>query len=256
MSKSNCTTIRRELDEVTLGEDCSAEALQHLSECSQCREFNQKQTRLRQIVRSLGTVSAPPDFDFRLRSRLAAENANSSGRIATNFWVLGQRSVAVATALMVLVAALAALVLVRHLANRNRGTSVISEQKNTPGELVPILSKTPDQLAKREDGPMQTAVTVGTVSRPPKYRLNSREFRLKRATIAEDFSGERAPIVRVPNSLTPNDAIFPVDASQQSLKVSLFDGRGNPRTISLPTVTFGSQRVLANTNSLSAKGVW
>jgi hypothetical protein len=49
--------------------------------------------------------------------------------------------------------------------------------------------------------------------------------------------------------------VFQIDASLQSVTVSLDDGRGNERTISFPTVTFGSQRVLANGNQFAPKGV-
>jgi hypothetical protein len=50
--------------------------------------------------------------------------------------------------------------------------------------------------------------------------------------------------------------VFPIDASLQSLKFSLDDGRGNARTISVPTISFGSQRVLQNANQFAPKGVW
>ena len=69
MRKNNCEVIRQELDELMLSETGSARVVEHLRECAACHEFNEKQTRLRQIVGSLGTVSAPPDFDFRLRAR-------------------------------------------------------------------------------------------------------------------------------------------------------------------------------------------
>ena len=68
MKERQCEVIRCELDELTLGDEGSTAVTQHLRECGECREFHQKQTRLRQIVGSLGPVEAPPDFDFRLRA--------------------------------------------------------------------------------------------------------------------------------------------------------------------------------------------
>ena len=41
MRKNNCEVIRRELDELMLDEACSAAALAHLKECSECREFQE-----------------------------------------------------------------------------------------------------------------------------------------------------------------------------------------------------------------------
>src|SRR5258705_4756850 len=78
MRNTNCNAIRRELDEIMLGESNSATVLLHLQQCSDCQEFHQRRTKLRQLVGSLGTVEAPADFDFRLRARLANEKPGSA----------------------------------------------------------------------------------------------------------------------------------------------------------------------------------
>ena len=59
MRENNCEVVRRELDELTMGEACSTAATEHLRDCASCREFYEQQTKLRQIVGSLGTVEAP-----------------------------------------------------------------------------------------------------------------------------------------------------------------------------------------------------
>ena len=97
MRKNNCGVVRQELDELMLDEACSTSAAEHLRECAGCREFHQQQTKLRQIVGSLGTVSAPADFDFRLRARLA--NDSSSAVLA--YWPFARRGFALATVLLV-----------------------------------------------------------------------------------------------------------------------------------------------------------
>jgi hypothetical protein len=58
--------------------------------------------------------------------------------------------------------------------------------------------------------------------------------------------------------LNSNEGVaFPIEASYQSLKVSIDNGRGSSRTISLPTVSFGSQRALLQDASIaSARGAW
>src|SRR5262245_5192619 len=111
MRKNICEAIRRELDELNLDETCSTAAIEHLRDCGACREFHEKQTKLRQIVGSLGTVAAPADFDFRLRARLANESSSASG---FNFvaWPVLRRGVAAAA--MVIVFATGAL-LVRNV---------------------------------------------------------------------------------------------------------------------------------------------
>jgi hypothetical protein len=250
MSKSICTTIRRELDEMTLSEDCGGEVARHLIDCDQCRDFHQKQTKLRQIVGSLGTVSAPPDFDFRLRSRLANENSNSRFHLTSRFLTFGQRSVAAATALALLVAA---VVLVRHLANRNSVAPTVVEKVE-----VPPVAPAEKQFDRRElvakEGTQGTASTTSPVNDSSAgKRIVGSGLRPKRQMAVLEQSSEGAKVV---GGAKPLETIFPIDASQQSLRVSLFDARGNPRTISLPPVSFGSQRVVPTTASFAPKGVW
>src|SRR5215510_2423926 len=92
-----------------LDDGYSAAAAEHLRECAACREFQEQQTKLRQIVGSLGTVSAPADFDFRLRARLANESN------ASVYWLFLKRGFAFAALLLVF--AIAA-VLMRNVMNR------------------------------------------------------------------------------------------------------------------------------------------
>jgi len=252
MSKSICTTIQRELDEMALSEQCNA-AFEHLAQCDECRDYHQKGAKLREIVGSLGTVSAPPDFEIRLRSRLARGN-NSLRTPFINSWFLSQRGAALATVLVILIGG---AILVSQRSKRNAaGPSVAeSHQAPTPASgAVPKENSNP-VVAVREEHNTSTveAAPVGVF-------INKRTLpstpRNKRNTVAADFSSLQAPVIQGSQSLTSNDAIFPVDASQQSLKVSLLDGRGNRKTISLPTVTFGSQRVVPASTSYAPKGVW
>jgi len=96
MRKTNCKLIRRELDELMLGETWSAAATEHLRECAECREFHVQQTKLRKIVGSLGTVEAPADFDFRLRARLAKDAGS-----APIYWRLVRSGLVVAATVII-----------------------------------------------------------------------------------------------------------------------------------------------------------
>src|SRR5689334_14944904 len=101
MRETKCETVRRELEELMLGDDCSMRATEHLRECGDCREFHQKQTKLRQIVGSLGTVAAPADFDFRLRARLANESSSAASPFSFVAWPVLQRGFAAVAVLIV-----------------------------------------------------------------------------------------------------------------------------------------------------------
>jgi hypothetical protein len=86
--------------------------------------------------------------------------------------------------------------------------------------------------------------------------ISNNKPRIKPRQVASaDFSSQVAPTVSADSSFE-TEQVFPIDASQQSLRVSLFDKKGNPKTISLPTVSFGSQRVVPTAASYAPKGVW
>src|SRR3569832_521841 len=115
MRENNCEVVRRELVVLTIGETCSTAATEHLRECASCREFHEQQTKLRQIVGSLGTVEAPADFDFRLRARLAQGNGS------VVYWPFARRGLAVAAtvALFILGAVVVRIVMKKPAAVNN-----------------------------------------------------------------------------------------------------------------------------------------
>jgi hypothetical protein len=80
------------------------------------------------------------------------------------------------------------------------------------------------------------------------------EFRKRSlATIDSSFRGAEVINGTEPVSVS---AAFPIDASLQSFKVSMDDGRGNARTISVPTISFGSQRIVQGANQFAPKRDW
>jgi hypothetical protein len=241
MRKNNCEVIRQELDELMPGEACSTAATEHLRECVSCREFDEQQTKLRQIVGSLGTVEAPPDFDFRLRARLAQSNASWV------YWPFARWGLAAAAMVVVF---LVGVVVVRSVMNRPGPVNNVAQQPQTP--VVPDITPS----VKEEKKPEQTVAVVSEDS--PLIRKSDRrprnDFRKRpMATIDSAFG-----VARVINGAQPVglSAAFPIDASPQTFTVSLEDGRGNARTISVPTISFGSQRIGQNANQLAPKRVW
>ena len=68
-----CRMVRREIDESELNVRLSDQIQAHMASCPSCRAFRDERTRLRQLVGSLEPVTAPADFDLRLRARIAAE---------------------------------------------------------------------------------------------------------------------------------------------------------------------------------------
>jgi len=245
MNKNNCEVIRQELDELMLGETISPAAVDHLRECAECREFNKKQTRLRQIVGNLGTVSAPPDFDFRLRARLA-NDANSA---SFHFWPVVRRGLAFVAVLLVFVVG---AMLVRNVFNRPKENQLATDQHNT----APAPAPQPAATVPSQQGSYPAPPLIASTSDKRQQPIRTeRPARIKRPLMAEDFSNERAPLYSGREPARTFE-VLPLDSSMQSYKFSFDDGRGNERTISVPTISFGSQRMLQTENQYVSKRDW
>lgn len=256
MKKNTCELIRRELDELNLDETCSTAALQHLRECGACREFHEKQTKLRQIVGSLGTVAAPADFDFRLRARLASESSSAASHFNFVDWPVLRRGLAAAALLLVFATG---AFLIRSALNGPSGGTDTAKQS-----AAPVVHETPRQV---EQAIAPTApyagkhdvVTLPPSNRPQKNKMDryaqvavSNNRRL--ATVDSSSTG-----ANVLNGAEPlgSSAAIPIDASSlQAFTVSVDDGRGNAKTISVPAISFGSQRLMHNANQFAPKRVW
>ena len=243
MRKNNCKLVRRELDELMLGEAWSAAATEHLRECASCREFHEQQTKLRQIVGSLGTVEAPADFDFRLRARLA----NDAGSAPNIYWAFARRGLAVAAMMIVFVTG---AVVVRNVLNQPANIGNVAQQ---PQVHQPVKPDEPTPVVKEDNKPDQVVAGVTPVtirkSRPTQIDYKNRPLSSK------DISSLGAKVI---NGTQPVgvSAAFPIDTSAQSITVLLDDGRGNAKTISVPTISFGSQRIVQSGNQFAPKRDW
>lgn len=240
MKDKQCELIRRELEELTLKEEFSAGAAEHLRACAGCREFERQQTKLRQIVGSLGTVNAPADFDFRLRARLAADSQPSG----FHYWSFAVKGLATAAILVVFGVAVAVL--------WQRGAQQATVVEGTRNEQT----KPDESKAIRPPAPEITP-TVAANNQSKRKIPRPAVSKPKRSVAAVDFSSERANVITTSQPALDGAAAFPIETSLQSVRVSLDDGHGNARIISFPTVTFGSQRVPVTGNPLAPKGgIW
>ncbi len=255
MNKNTCELIRRELDELMLDETCSTTALEHLRECTACRDFQEKQTKLRRVVGSLGTVAAPADFDFRLRARLANESAGAASHFNFVAWPALRRGF-VAAVLLLLFASGA--ILVRNSLNQPAAVNQIAKEA-TPPPVQPAPAPQGERVTPTTaETSGRDTNTVAVSKRPQGNRIDRSSLIASRNTkplATIDSSSTGASVI---NGSEPagSAAAFPIDASLQSFRVSLDDGRGNAKTISVPTISFGSQRLMQNANQFAPKRVW
>jgi len=251
MTKNNCELIRRELDELMLDETLSTAALEHLRECSACREFHEKQTKLRQIVGSLGTVAAPADFDFRLRARLANESGSGTSPFSFIAWPVLRRGFAVVAVLVVFATG---AYLVRDAFNRPAAVTEVAKQ--TPAPAVKETPQPPQVTRDTAEKPKPEDLTI--VSNKRTHRLDRSQFvALRNQPLATKESSSTGAAVVGNAQPVGTSTPFSIDASSlQYFRVLVDDGRGNAKTISVPTISFGSQRLMQNANQFAPKRVW
>jgi hypothetical protein len=165
-----------------------------------------------------------------------------------------RRGFALATVLLVFATG---AFLVRNVMDRSGTENGVVSTNNQPSR-VPEPPKQVETPKESQNNSGQQLVA----SRPEKHpqpvkneRPQSTTSRTARRLVAEDFSSQRAEVISGQEAVSGFEAI-PLDASLQSFKVSLDDGRGNARTISVPTISFGSQRMLQTANQFAPKRDW
>ena len=262
MRNMNCQSIRREIEEAGSAGFLSAAALSHLEACATCQTLFRQQTNLQAILSGLGTVEAPGDFDFRLRARLAGEKRMSALSLPFGNFSLGLRSTTVAAILLLIGSAVLFVAL-----KSSPNTSVAGGKQVPPPPVAPasnggnpnpvngVVKSGSDAVAK---APIeQDHLPAGRAPKVPGIRREIAGVRSHNRFGSRDISQKGAQVDRLAG--TYPTAAFPIDASYQSLKVSVDDSRGASRTISLPSVSFGSQRTLSQSASpllASARDTW
>jgi len=235
MRNLECRNTRREIDESELHQALSESSATHVQLCSPCRAFREERARLRDLVGGLDPVSAPADFDFRLRARLASKTqGDNRPGLFQRFGMSLPATVAAALAVLLL----GTIVWVNQR-NRTQPSLVAREdaQANPTGSSK--TSRTDEPATPNPDGNKTTNETVAVNTQPQIKRpikLSSRPGSVR----TEDLAERPAP------SIKGIDDDVSLAAPVKPVVVSMEDDRGATRTISLPPVSFGSQRLVDN----------
>jgi len=255
MKPKYCKVIRCQIEEAGLGHELSSVAASHLRECSSCLEFYETGMKLRRVVASLAPVEAPADFDFRLRARLANERIHSKSRFGFTHMSLALPTVAVAAFVL-----LAGSVFVWRSFENSKPAPASVARTNKTNAAGSTVEKTREIVPADAQNPASKTVQINNpASRKPLAKAR-REFVAsyrRSSMVSKDFSNMGATVVRREESVA--GVQLPISLPVQTLKVSLDDGSGISRTISFPTVSFGSERVLTRSGSTShsaAKSDW
>lgn len=276
----NCKVCRVEIEEGEVGQRLSGAAQAHLDSCRACQFFRDERFKLREMIGNLESVNAPADFDFRLRARLA--NERSAPRRTGWFpsFAPSAQAIALAAAFVVLVGATAFL---REFATGS-GSAPASENVAT---LTPVESASPiafensfesyEAPASKNIGEIQARINDEDFSTTTDGLKNENGFvassrvsgksNLRRRAVSSESAALRAMAAEynIGNARgNTGEPLIPlaVNASAQSARVLLDDGRGTSRVVSLEPVTFGAQEMMIERKpmmrvaSSNSRGIW
>src|ERR671939_834064 len=125
-----CKAVLKEIEELDAGASLSALADEHLLACASCRAFADERAALKQLVGSLESVSAPPDFDWRLRARLAEARSERGVRERLfPYFAPGAQAIAIAATIVILLVAAVAYRQIMPLQRSVKESSAIASIK-------------------------------------------------------------------------------------------------------------------------------
>jgi len=270
----NCKTCRNEIDELEGGQPLSQNASAHLDSCPGCVAFRKERLALREMIRGLEVVSAPANFDFRLRARLAELKGRNHGRVATSWFAPSGWAITLAASIVILIAAGVVIKQIRSDGPANGGSTTTA--KVTPdNNIVPMA---PLREAGTSDSsnavPSTELITreTATERHVPSKRANELGPRVLPTKVNPDEGGGSVdsavstaanvmPIGISDPTLTRAVVALPVHTPSPGASITLGDGNTKPQAMLLRAVTFGGQGVFEQTTEKKflvsfAQGVW
>src|SRR5436305_3620226 len=153
MSTNECRGVRQEIDQSELGQRLSESSESHVIGCASCAAFRAERTRLRELVGRLRPVTAPADFDMRLRARIAREQGQRSAQPSIFRLFMSTPAIAVAGVIVMVVGGMVWM-------NQRAGqppTGTASNQPAPPNPATPAGAST--QAGAKENQTVPPAQT-------------------------------------------------------------------------------------------------
>jgi hypothetical protein len=208
----------------------------HLDECGACRAYAAETDSLLSLLAGTPRVEAPPDFDFRLRARIATVKGQRSS-IWTSLAALWSRPMGSVGSMSWTRAAapLAAVALVAGTAAlyATRSTAPVPDaiaSRVSPPAVQPAASQTPSL-------PLVSAAPLAAPAPPAMERALSANPRVTNASRVS-----RQPVTGVAREL-PSSQLDPDFSAMQGTRV-VVEARGARPMVTIPQVTYGAQRAV------------
>jgi hypothetical protein len=240
-----CRATRREISEALADRQLADPVVEHIAACGSCREFRDQHIRLSELVGSLQPVTAPADFDVRLRARLATQRSRSTGWFTLSRFAFGTPAVAVAAGIVVLVGVVVLFNQPGAIPRRSNPAEAVSRpvepnRANQPAAPAVAGNQTGSSM-DNVIAPKSAAASQefpGTLKQPRDSKPNA--IAKRNRVVSSDFSLEPAPLIKR-NEGEQNAADISLS---KPFEFSLQDSQGVTRKFSWPPVSFGSQQLV------------
>jgi hypothetical protein len=229
------------------GAPLSERAGAHVRVCPECWALHDERQALRRLVGSLGPVGAPPDFDFRLRARLAAAKTGAGQRAQWRSFLSSVPAISLAAAFALLVAGFVIYQQMQPRPGVNEAAVRQPEKVNpleNSSQPLEVAGGVDQGAVKNENPPEGAEVNPARVAVRRNPRRNvARPGAAKAPEIVSNDTTLLPARETVPERGLPFGAVveLPVRSASQPVRVSLDDRDGARRTVTLEPVVFGSQ---------------
>ena len=275
----NCKACQIEIEELEMGEGLSDHARAHIAACASCRAFHDERQSLRKLVGSLEAVTAPPDFEFRLRARLASSGNGGGSGFSLRSFLASVPAIAVAASFALLVAGVIIYKQMKSGATRNQPTVASStnpERKVETATASPapaVATTAPERKEQTSPATLpvvnkerETGLTVRSMTARNKNIVRGQQRQTNAGNlqiVSSDSAVRSAPQIK-PGAKNPlifaqNQLVeLPIRPISQPVRVSLGDASGARRTVTLQPVIFGSQDLTGRnlSRATSSQGIW
>jgi hypothetical protein len=271
----NCRRCQFEIEELESSGRLSESARAHLSACQTCRAFHDERQSLRRLIGGLGAVSAPPDFDFQLRARLAAAKETGRNRFSWRALVASAPAIGLAASFALLVAGVLIYTRTKVDPSATENQSVVIVQEPKP-EQSNVASPRPDKGTDAIPSPSSEGVVK--VTGVPKRSRSGGVSAVRNSARRESSQpgANNQPIITTEMAVSPAPQIvpgtasafnagmnpvveLPVRSAAHPMRVFIDDRSGAKRSVTLAPVIFGSQDLTGrNTQRIAttSQGIW
>ncbi|MDQ3685338.1 MAG: hypothetical protein M3430_07005 [Acidobacteriota bacterium] len=268
----SCKIFQTEIKDRDWCTPLSLTTREHLDCCEECRKIHDEQTSLRLLIGELEKVCAPADFEFRLRSRIAAtENAGRTTFRERLKFSPNAVSIALAAAFVLTSALTIHFARFEQAGLGNPSVPIVETATKTPARIQTVIPEESRTLPPRVQPVAEEKIVEQIAhhkyaneqqrkSTAGQSRLARRTFPLPEVEVAgsNTMGLTKAPVISAQTAAVA----IPMSGGVKPVSLILRNERGESQKVSIKPVSFGTQEFagrfnnLARSSSTVREGVW